>query len=98
MNISIGIALGSFIITTLAMLIKLGVTVGKLMQRLDENETRDKEEREKAAKKFDELYSDRNKHAQVLVRLDATMSNIDAKLEKMDGKLDRLMGGGDGTH
>ena len=92
--ITFGITAASFILGIIYKLIDLSVKFGRFSRQLEDNERRDCEEREKASRKFDELFDSRNRHESSLARLDTTIQNIDAKLEKIDGTLDKLMEGG----
>ena len=49
-TISLCIAIAGFIGGVIAALVKLGASVGRLMERLESNEKRDKEERDKTRK------------------------------------------------
>ncbi|MBP5444062.1 MAG: hypothetical protein J6Y60_12570 [Treponema sp.] len=92
-GITLGITIATFILGIIYKLIDLSVKYGRFSRQMEDNERRDQEERDKAAKKFDELFNSRNNHETSLARLDTTIINIDAKLEKIDGKLDKLMEG-----
>ena len=93
-GITLGITIATFVLGIIYKLIDLSVKFGRFSRQMEDNEKRDTEEREKSAKKFDELFSSRNSHETSLARLDTTISNIDAKLEKIDIKLDKLIEGG----
>ena len=92
--ITLGITVASFILGIIYKLIDLSVRFGRFSRQMEDNEKRDNEEREKATRKFEELYNARNRHESSLTRLDTTIQSINSNLEKIDLKLDRLMEGG----
>jgi len=86
MSLGEGIAIASLILTVLTALITLSVKVGTYAEKQKDQD----EKNEKYDKKFDELFCDRNKHAEIIIRLDTTISGINSTLNKMDSKLDKL--------
>ena len=93
-GITLRITIATFVLGIIYKLIDLSVKYGRFARQMEDNEKRDMEEREKSAKKFDELFNSRNSHENSLTRLDTRFSNIDEKLEKIDMKLDKLISGG----
>lgn len=62
--------------------------------RIDENAKRDAEEREKSARKFDELYNSRNSTNETLIKLTTTVESLVAtmsdKFETINFKIDEI--------
>ncbi len=92
--ITLGITIASFMLGIIYKLIDLSVRFGRFSRQLEENERRDLEEREKSARKFEELFRDRNRHDSSLARLEESIRGITSSLAKIDSKLDRIMEGG----
>ena len=59
--ITLGITVASFILGIIYKLIDLSVRFGRFSRQMEDNEKRDNEEREKATRKFEELYNARNR-------------------------------------
>lgn len=101
--ISCAIAVAGFIISILGTMARLSVRFGKMEQRVAENESRDKEEREKTRVKFEGLYHDVNVHNTAIATLSTKIDSmaqtvVDTKTEvqhmnlKLDKMIERLYG------
>ena len=89
--ISISITVAGFIGGTIAALVKLGATMGRLMERLDGNDKRDGEVRGKIEANFSELYGRMNE-AECAIRSQGTaIHNIEATCSRIETKLDRII-------
>ena len=89
--ITLSITIAGFIGGVIAALVKLGAIVGRLMERLESNEKRDSEEREKIAANFSELFGRMNA-AECDIRSQATaIHNIEATCGRIETKLDRII-------
>lgn len=86
MTVGEGIAIASLMLTVLISLVTLAVKVGRYAEQVKDLT----EQNAKYDKNFDELFCDRNKHAEIIIRLDTTISGINSTLNKMDSKLDKL--------
>lgn len=64
--ITFSITVAGFVFSMITLVAKLSVNFGRLSNRLDQNETRDKEERSHTREKFTELYSKINLHESTL--------------------------------
>ena len=89
--ITLSITIAGFIGGVIAALVKLGAIVGRLMERLESNEKRDKEERDKIGANLSELYGRMNA-AECDIRSQATaIHNIEATCGRIETKLDRII-------
>ena len=89
--ITISISLAGFIGGVVTALVKLGIKTGRLMERLESNEKRDKEERDKIGANLSELYGRMNA-AECDIRSQATaIHNIEATCGRIETKLDRII-------
>ena len=89
--ITLGITIAGFIGGVVTALVKLGMKTGRLMERLEQNEKRDTEEREKIGVNFTELYGRMNA-AECDIRSQATaIHNIEATCGRIETKLDRII-------
>ena len=90
-SISLGIAIAGFIGGIITAVSKLAIKTGRLMERLEQNEKRDAEEREKIGVNFTELYGRMNA-AECDIRSQATaIHNIEATCSRIESKLDRII-------
>ncbi|WP_443739584.1 hypothetical protein [Treponema sp.] len=96
--ISCAIAVAGFIISILGTMARLSVRFGKMEQRVAENESRDKEEREKTRVKFERLYHDVNVHntaiATLSTKIDSmaqTVADTKTEVQHMNLKLDKMI-------
>ncbi len=89
--ITFSITVAGFVFTMITLVAKLSVNFGKLSNRLDQNETRDKEERSHIREKFTELYSKINLHESTLAGLKNNVSNLTSTCQRIEAKLDRLI-------
>ena len=89
--ITLSITIAGFIGGVVTALVKLGIKTGRLMERLESNEKRDSEEREKIAANFSELFGRMNS-AECDIRSQATaIHNIEATCSRIESKLDRII-------
>ena len=90
-SISLGIAIAGFIGGIITAVARLAINTGRLMERLESNEKRDSEEREKIAANFSELFGRMNA-AECDIRSQATsIHNIEATCGRIETKLDRIV-------
>lgn len=73
--ITVGISIAGFVGGTIITVADLSIKLGRILQRVNANEERDKEERAKAREKFAELYTRSSSHESLLAVL----------VEKIDG-------------
>lgn len=89
--ISFSITVAGFVFSMITLVAKLSVNFGKLSNRLEQNEIRDKEERSHIREKFTELYSKINLHESTLAGLKNNVSNLTSTCQRIEAKLDRLI-------
>lgn len=89
--ISFSITVAGFVFSMITLVAKLSVNFGKLSNRLEQNEIRDKEERSHTREKFTELYSKINLHESTLAGLKNNVSNLTSTCQRIEAKLDRLI-------
>lgn len=89
--ITFSITVAGFVFSMITLVAKLSVNFGRLSNRLDQNETRDKEERSHTREKFTELYSKINLHESTLAGLKNNVSNLTSTCQRIEAKLDRLI-------
>jgi len=89
--ITFSITIAGFVFTMITLVAKLSVNFGRLSNRLDQNETRDKEERSHTREKFADLYSKINLHESTLAGLKNNVSNLTSTCQRIEAKLDRLI-------
>ena len=90
-TISLCIAIAGFIGGVIAALVKLGASVGRLMERLESNEKRDSEERAKIEANFSELYGRMNTAECEIKSQGTAIHNIEATCSRIESKLDRII-------
>lgn len=89
--IGVAISTAGFAGGVIVAIAKLAMKTGRLMERLESNEKRDKEEREKIGANLSELYSRMNA-AECDIRAQATsINNIEATCSRIETKLDRVI-------
>lgn len=89
--ITLGITIAGFIGGIITAVAKLATKTGRIMERVENNERRDNEEREKINANLNELYS-RMAAAEGDVKAQATaISNIVATCGRIETKLDRVI-------
>lgn len=69
---------------------KLIIDYTRLKDRVEQNEERDKEERDKNAAKFQELYDSRNSTREDIVKITAILESVADKLSSLERKIDEL--------
>lgn len=89
--ISLGISIAGFVGSMITLVAKLSVNFGKLSNRLDQNESRNKEERAHTREKFSELYARISGHDSTLAALQNNVSTLTTTCERIESKLDRLI-------
>lgn len=89
--ITLGITIAGFIFGIIATVSKLSVEYGKLRNEIDQNESRDKEERAHTREKFTELYTRISGHDSTLAALQNNVSNLTTTCGRIETKLDRLI-------
>lgn len=89
--ITLSITIAGFIGGVVTALVKLGMKTGRLMERLEQNEKRDAEEREKIGVNFTELYSRMNAVECDVREQGTSINNLVATCTRIESKLDRLV-------
>jgi uncharacterized coiled-coil protein SlyX len=89
--ISISITIAGFIFGIITTVAKLSIEYGKMRKELEQNETRDKEERTHTREKFADLYAKIGIHESTLAGLKNNVSNLTTTCERIEAKLDRLI-------
>ena len=90
-TISLCIAIAGFIGGVIAALVKLGASVGRLMERLESNEKRDTEERAKIEANFSELYGRMNATECEVKSQGTAINSLVATCSRIETKLDRVI-------
>lgn len=89
--ISISIAIAGFIGGIITAVAKLAIKTGRLMERLEQNEKRDAEEREKIGVNFTELYGRMNAVECDVKAQGTSINNLVATCTRIESKLDRII-------
>lgn len=89
--ITLGITIAGFIGGVVTALVKLGMKTGRLMERLEQNEKRDAEEREKIGVNFTELYGRMNAVECDVKAQGTNINNLVATCTRIESKLDRAI-------
>ena len=89
--ISVSIAIAGFIGGIITAVAKLAIKTGRLMERLEQNEKRDAEEREKIGVNFTELYGRMNAVECDVKAQGTSINNLVATCTRIESKLDRLV-------
>ena len=89
--ISICITVAGFVGGVISALAKLGMKTGRRMERLEQNEKRDDEERAKASAKFNELYNRMSANESDVNALQTNVINLTATCNRIESKLDRII-------
>jgi len=89
--ISISIAIAGFIGGIITAVAKLAIKTGRLMERLENNEKRDSEERGKIDANITELYGRMNAAEGDVKAQGASINNLVATCTRIENKLDRII-------
>ena len=89
--ISVSIAIAGFIGGIITAVAKLAIKTGRLMERLEQNEKRDAEEREKIGVNFTELYGRMNAVECDVKAQGTNINNLVATCTRIESKLDRAI-------
>jgi len=89
--ITLSIAIAGFIGGIITAVAKLAIKTGRLMERLEQNEKRDAEEREKIGVNFTELYGRMNAVECDVKAQGTSINNLVATCTRIESKLDRLV-------
>lgn len=89
--ITLSITIAGFIGGVVTALVKLGMKTGRLMERLEQNEKRDVEEREKIGVNFTELYGRMNAVECDVKAQGTSINNLVATCTRIESKLDRII-------
>ena len=89
--ISLSIAIAGFIGGIITAVSKLAIKTGRLMERLENNEKRDAEEREKIGVNFTELYGRMNAVECDVKAQGTSINNLVATCTRIESKLDRII-------
>jgi hypothetical protein len=89
--ISISIAIAGFIGGIITAVAKLAIKTGRLMERLEQNEKRDAEEREKYGSNIAELYGRMNAVECDVKAQGTNINNLVATCTRIESKLDRAI-------
>ena len=90
-SISLGIAIAGFIGGIITAVARLAINTGRLMERLESNEKRDTEEREKIGVNFTELYGRMNAVECDVKAQGTSINNLVATCTRIESKLDRII-------
>jgi len=90
-TISVSIAIAGFIGGIITAVAKLAIKTGRLMERLEQNEKRDAEEREKIGVNFTELYGRMNAVECDVKAQGTSINNLVATCTRIESKLDRII-------
>ena len=89
--ITFSITLAGFIFSMIYKDIELSGKFGKMQQRREQNEERDKEERAHASVKFSELYNRTANHDALISGLANNVNTLSSTCSRIESKLDRLI-------
>jgi hypothetical protein len=89
--ICLAITIAGFVGGVITALVKLGMKTGRLMERLEQNEKRDAEEREKIGVNFTELYGRMNAVECDVKAQGTNINNLVATCTRIESKLDRAI-------
>ena len=89
--ITLSITIAGFIGGVVTALVKLGMKTGRLMERLEQNEKRDAEEREKIGVNFTELYGRMNATECEVKSQGTAINSLVATCSRIETKLDRVI-------
>jgi hypothetical protein len=89
--ITLGITIAGFIGGVIISVARLAIKTGRLMERLEQNEARDGEEREKIGMNFTELYGRMNAAECELKSQGTAIKSIEATCARIETKLDRII-------
>ena len=90
-SICLSITIAGFIGGIITAVAKLATKTGRLMERLEQNEKRDAEEREKYGVNFNELYGRMNAVECDVKAQGTSINNLVATCTRIESKLDRLV-------
>ena len=90
-TICLGITIAGFIGGMITAVAKLASKTGRLMERVEQNEKRDAEEREKIGVNFTELYGRMNAVECDVKAQGTSFNNLVATCTRIESKLDRLV-------
>lgn len=90
-SICLAITIAGFIGGIITAVSKLATKTGRLMERLEQNEKRDAEEREKIGVNFTELYGRMNAVECDVKAQGTSINNLVATCTRIESKLDRLV-------
>jgi hypothetical protein len=90
-SICLAITIAGFIGGIITAVAKLATKTGRLMERLEQNEKRDAEEREKIGVNFTELYGRMNAVECDVKAQGTSINNLVATCTRIESKLDRLV-------
>jgi hypothetical protein len=90
-SISLGIAIAGFIGGIITAVAKLATNTGRLMERLENNEKRDDEQRTKLDANITELYARMNAAEGDVKAQGTAIQNLVATCSRIENKLDRII-------
>ena len=90
-TIALGISIAGFIGGIITAVAKLAIKTGRLMERLENNEKRDSEERAKIDANITELYGRMNAAEGDVKAQGASINNLVATCTRIENKLDRII-------
>ena len=93
-SITLGIAIAGFIGGIVNAVAKLAVRTGRLMERVQQNEMRDNEERGKTEANFQELYGRMNAVEGDVKAQGTAINNLVTTCTRIESKLDRIIEAG----
>ena len=89
--ITVGLAIAGFAGGVIWKVSDLSIKFGRMTQKQDENNERDKEERKRTSEKFSELYNRTSAHDSTITGLINTVSSLANTCTRIESKLDRLI-------
>jgi hypothetical protein len=89
--ITLGISIAGFIGGVIIKVADLSIKFGRLKEKVEQNETRDAEERQHSSQKFSELYNRTADHAGNIQALQVSISTLAETTSRIEAKLDRLI-------
>lgn len=89
--ITFGLALAGFAGGVVWKVASISVSLGKIVHRIETDEARDREERERSREKFAELYGATGEHESQLAALASEVKSVSSSCERIESKLDRLI-------
>lgn len=94
--VTLGLALAGALGTLIGFVITLAVNAGRLAQRIDQIEARNKEDRDHDREKFTDLYNFRSEMQKITATISTALDTLIKKMDRVEEKLDEAKN--DRTH